>query len=149
MKKILFTILILIFGAVPSFAEEKLLIIYLYNKNSPYLKEIENKIIKNKYLAKRIQKNFNFKKIQIGTQQAEDFVKKFKIKEKEGVYFIDFSAGEVLYSLTDLSKPCRCANLINYFSRKLHKKNIDPDRYLYLAEKWGAYTRKVEKEYLF
>jgi len=149
MKKLFLPILAVIFFSVPSLAQEKLLVVYLYNKNSPYLKEINDKIMKNKYLAKRIKKSFDFRKIQIKTQTAKNFVKRFGILEKEGVYFIDPSSGKILYSLTDLSKPCKCANLINYFSRKLHEKGIDPDRYLYMAEKLGAYTRKVEKDHLF
>ncbi len=149
MKRILLLILTGIFLSVPSIAQEKLLVVYLYHKNSPHLKKINDKIMKNRYLAKRIKKSFDFQKIQIGTQDSKNFVKRLGISEKEGVYFIEPSSGKILYSLTDLSKPCRCANLINYFSRKLYKKGIDPDRYLYMAEKIGAYTKKVEKDYLF
>ena len=149
MKRIFLPILAVIFLSIPSIAQDKLLVVFLYHKNSPHLKEINDKIMKNKYLAKRIKKSFDFRKIQIETPEARNFVKNFKISEKEGVYFIDPSSGKILYSLTDLSKPCKCANLINYFSRKLYKKGIDPDKYLYMAEKIGAYTKKVEKNYLY
>ena len=149
MKKLYLLILIGIFLSAPSMAQEKLLVIYLHHKNSPYLEKINNKILKNKYLAKRIKKSFDFRKIQLDTPEGKNFAKRFNISQKEGVYFIDPSSGKILYSLTDLSQPCRCANLINYFSRNLHKKGINPDRYLYMAEKIGAYTKKVEKDYIF
>ncbi|MDQ7056084.1 MAG: hypothetical protein Q9M89_06300 [Persephonella sp.] len=85
----------------------------------------------------------------IGTEASKIFAKRYKIEEKEGVYFIDPSSNTILYRFTDLNKPCKCANLINYFSRKLYRKGIHPDRYLEMAEKIGAYRVKTREDYLF
>ena len=65
MKKVMLFALLGIFLSVPALAQDKLLVIYLYHKNSPYLEKINNKIMKNKYLAKRIKKSFDFRKIQL------------------------------------------------------------------------------------
>ncbi|NPA16574.1 MAG: hypothetical protein GXO05_02400, partial [Aquificae bacterium] len=118
--------------------------VYLHGKDSPYYQKINDKILKNKYLAKRIHKSFEFYKFQLGTEEARNFISRYSLEEREGVYFIDPSSGTILYSLTDLSQPCRCANLINYFSRKLHKKGIDPEKYVEMAEEIGAYRQKSE-----
>ncbi|WP_457640501.1 hypothetical protein [Persephonella sp.] len=142
---LLFTFLL----TVPSFAKDKLLIVYLYEEGSPYYEKIHNKIMKDKYLAKRIQKNFLFKEVSLSSKEIENVVARYGLEKSEGVYFIDSSTGKILYKVTDLSEPCKCANLINYFSRNLHKKNIDPDEYLVKAEKIGAYKVKVEDNYLF
>jgi len=145
MKKFIIVIAGLMLFTLPSLAQEKLLVIYLYGKNSPYYHKINDKILKNEYLSKKIHKSFEFYKIQLGSEKARSFVKRYFLKPKEGVYFINPSSGSVLYSLTDLSQPCRCANLINYFSRKLYKKGINPDRYLEMAEEIGAYKQKSQE----
>ncbi|WP_456382002.1 hypothetical protein [Persephonella sp.] len=144
MKKFIVLIAGLFLFTLPSTAQEKLLVVYLHGKDSPYYQKINDKILKNKYLAKRIHKSFEFYKFQLGTEGARNFISRYSLEEREGVYFIDPSSGTILYSLTDLSQPCRCANLINYFSRKLHKKGIDPEKYVEMAEKIGAYRQKSE-----
>ncbi|WP_457638972.1 hypothetical protein [Persephonella sp.] len=149
MKKLVFTVLGIFVLLLPASAGEKLLVVYLYQENSPYYQKINDKILKNKYLAKRIHRSFEFIKIKAGTQPARDFADRYRVIEKEGIYFIDPQTGFLLYSLTDLSQPCRCANLINYFSRKLYKKGIDPDQYLEMAEKIGAYRTKPVNRELF
>ncbi len=149
MKKQFLALLSFVFIFSTAFSQEKLTVVYLYHKDSPYYEKINSKILKNKHLAKRIKKNFYFSKIMIGTEASKTFVDKYNLKEKEGVYFIDPSSKTVLYKLTDLDKPCKCANLINYFSRKLYKKGIQPDRYLEMAEKIGAYQVKTREDYLF
>jgi len=144
MKK---TVVFLFIGLffVSAFAGEKLLVVYIYTEDSPHYRKINEKVLKNKYLAKRINKNFEFYKFQLGTEKAEAFIQRYHLEKKEGVYFIDPSSGSLLYRLTELNQPCRCANLINYFSRKLYKKDIKPEQYLEMAEKIGAYRKKIEK----
>jgi hypothetical protein len=148
MKKLL-TVLGLFLGLVSfSFAQEKLLVVYLYEKNSSYFEKINKKILKNKYLSKKINKNFYFKEVLIGTKDAQILSNSFNIPQKEGVYFIDAKNKKVLYSVNDLSKPCKCANLVDYFSRRLDKKGISPNEYLVMAEKLKAYQVKYEENYL-
>ncbi|SNZ11464.1 hypothetical protein SAMN06265182_2070 [Persephonella hydrogeniphila] len=149
MKKVILGLFTVIFLSIPTLAQEKLMVVYLYEKGSKHYQIVNDKILKDKYLAKRINKSFNFYRIELGTEPSQRFINRYGLENTEGVFFIDPSTGKVLYKLTDFSKPCRCANLINYFSRNLHKKGIDPDRYLEMAEKLGAYQRKVEKDYLF
>ncbi|MBK3332700.1 hypothetical protein GWK41_06430 [Persephonella atlantica] len=149
MKRHFLALLSFVFVFSTAFSQEKLTVVYLYHKDSPHYEKINNKILKNKHLAKRIKKNFEFYKVMIGTHASKEFANRYNIEEKEGVYFIDPSSNTLLYRLTDLNKPCKCANLINYFSRKLYKKGISPDRYLEMAERIGAYQVKTKEDYLF
>jgi len=149
MRRLILGFLAVFLISIPALSQEKLMVVYLYEKGSKHYQKINDKILKNKYLAKRINKHFNFYRIEIGTKLSEKFINRYGLEKTEGVFFIDPSSGKVLYRLTDLTKPCRCANLINYFSRKLYKKGIDPDRYVEMAEKIRAYQKKVEKDYLF
>ncbi|WP_457621414.1 hypothetical protein [Persephonella sp.] len=149
MKKLTFILTVALIFSLPSFAKDKLLVVFLFNDGSPSYQKIHNKILKDKYLSKRIKKSFDFKEVSLSDPQAEVFIKRYGIDRKEGVYFINPASGTLLYAVTDLNQPCKCANLINYFSRNLHKKGIDPDEYLIKAEKIGAYKVKVEDNYLF
>ncbi len=149
MKKYIFVLLLGLILHGYGHAQSKLLVLYFYQENSPYHEKINKKILKNKYLARKINKNFIFKQIKINTKIAESFANKYKLKKKEAVYFIDITHNKILYSVKDLSKPCKCANLINYFSRKLYKKGITPNLYLSRAEKLKAYQVKTENEYLW
>ena len=149
MKKFILSLgLSLIFAGI-SFAQEKLLVLYFYHEGSPYHEKINKKILKNKYLAKKIHKNFIFKQIKISSKNAEKFATHYNLEKKEAVYFIAPKSKKVLYSVFDLSKPCKCANLINYFSRQLYKKGISPNLYLSRAEKLRAYQVKTENSYLW
>ncbi len=149
MKKYFLTLFSFLFVFSVALSQEKLTVVYLYHKDSPYYEKINSKILKDKYLSKRIKKNFKFYKVMIGTQASKTFVDRYNLTEKEGVYFIDLSSNTILYRFTELDKPCRCANLINYFSRKLYKKGINPDKYLEMAERIGAYRVKIREDYLF
>jgi len=149
MKKLTLALTLALLFSLPSLAKDKLLVIFLYNEGSPSYQKIHEKILKDRYLSKRIKKSFEFKEFSLKDLQADNFVERFGIEKKEGVYFINQETGTVLYSVTDLSQPCKCANLINYFSRNLHKKGIDPDEYLIKAEKIGAYKVKIEDSYPF
>ena len=149
MKKLTLILTAALLLIIPSFAKDKLLVVFIYSDGSPAYQKIHNKILKDKYISKRIKKSFDFREISLKDPQVDNFVNRYGIEKKEGVYFINPESGSLLYAVTDLSQPCRCANLINYFSRNLHKKGIDPDEYLIKAEKIGAYKVKVEDNYLF
>jgi len=149
MKNLTLFLLSIFLLTVSSFAKDKLIIVYLYEEGSPYYKKIHNKVLKNKYLARRIQKSFIFKEVSLNSKEIEKITAKYKLEKSEGVYFIDPSAKKILYKVTDLSEPCKCANLITYFSRNFSKRNITPDEYLKRAEKIGAYKVKTEDNYLF
>ncbi|WP_457623620.1 hypothetical protein [Persephonella sp.] len=149
MKKLPFVLLFFILTYIPIKAEEKLLVLYVYSENSPAYQKIHDKILKDKYLSKRIKKSFNFIEVSLKDPEVNKILKRYNLEKKESVHFINPATGTVLYSVTDLSQPCKCANLINYFSRNLHKKGIDPEEYLIKAEKIGAYQVKTENSHLF
>lgn len=149
MRKFIFTLAVGLVLSGFSYAQEKLLVLYFYDEASPYHEKINEKILKNKYLAKKINKSFIFKQVKISSKTAKKLAEHYKLDKKEAVYFVNPENGKVLYSVYDLSKPCKCANLINYFSRKLYKKGISPNLYLSRAEKLKAYQVKTENTYIW